>query len=60
MVVTFLPCARLTGVMQERVAWPSIWMVQEPHRPMPQPNGPGIADDVADSPEQGISSVTSS
>src|SRR5262245_24303036 len=38
MVVTFLPETLDTGVLQERRGCPSIWTVQAPQRPMPQPN----------------------
>src|SRR5574340_630990 len=38
MVVTALPATSETGVMQDRVASPSTWTVQAPHRAMPQPN----------------------
>src|SRR5664279_3109330 len=38
MVVTFLPATCETAVWQERVALPSTWTVQAPHRPAPQPN----------------------
>ena len=38
MVVTFFPATDETGVMQERVASPSICTVQAPQRAMPQPN----------------------
>src|SRR5262249_55452604 len=38
MVVTCRPCAIMTGMMQVRIAVPSICMVQAPHIPMPQPN----------------------
>src|SRR5262249_20706037 len=37
-VVMRLPTAAETGVMQERVGCPLIWIVQAPHRPIPQPN----------------------
>src|SRR5262245_37821114 len=38
MVVMRLPSAADTGVMQERVGYPSIWIVQAPHRPCPHAN----------------------
>src|ERR1700722_17014414 len=38
MVVIFFPATDETGVMQERVASPSICTVQAPHRAIPQPN----------------------
>src|SRR5204862_802806 len=37
-VVTCLPATRESGATQERMAWPSRWTVQAPHRAMPQPN----------------------
>src|SRR6476619_7464511 len=38
MVVTRFPTAAETGVMQDRVGRPSIWIVHAPQRPWPQPN----------------------
>jgi hypothetical protein len=38
MVVTFLPTTFETAIWHERIALPSIWTVQTPHRPEPQPN----------------------
>src|SRR6266446_5172275 len=38
MVVTWRPCAIMTGMTQVRIAAPSICMVQAPQTPMPQPN----------------------
>jgi hypothetical protein len=38
MVVTSLPSALATGTEQERCATPSMWSVQAPHNPAPQPN----------------------
>src|SRR6185369_9688050 len=38
MVVMRLPVAAETGVTQERVGCPLIWIVHAPHSPMPQPN----------------------
>ncbi len=38
MVVTFLPATFDTAIWHERIALPSIWTVQAPHRPEPQPN----------------------
>jgi hypothetical protein len=38
MVTIRFPTAEETGVTQDRVGCPSTWMVQAPHRPMPQPN----------------------
>jgi hypothetical protein len=38
MVVTFLPATLDTVIWQERTALPSMWTVQAPHRPEPQPN----------------------
>ena len=38
MVVIRLPATALTGVTQERIAWPSRCTVQAPHAAMPQPN----------------------
>lgn len=37
MVVIDLPAAAVTGVMQERAAWPSRWTVQAPQIPAPHP-----------------------
>src|SRR5260221_5644731 len=37
-VVMCLPAATETGVMQERVGCPLIWIVHAPHSPTPQPN----------------------
>ncbi len=37
MVTTFLPATADTCVMQARCATPSMWMVQAPQRPAPQP-----------------------
>src|SRR5262245_38952795 len=37
MVVICLPSAALTGITQERTAWPSMCTVQAPHCAMPQP-----------------------
>ena len=48
-----LPATVETGVMQERVGWPSTRTVHEPHTPMPQPNFvPGQAQLIAQHPEQ--------
>src|SRR5262245_48196702 len=38
MVVTDLPATSLMLVWQERIALPSMWTVQAPHKPEPQPN----------------------
>src|SRR5579864_3687377 len=38
MVSTSLPAAAFMGVRQLRVALPSMWTVQAPHKPMPHPN----------------------
>src|SRR6476661_5677602 len=38
MVVTFLPATLDTEIWQERIALPSMWTVQAPHRPEPHPN----------------------
>ena len=38
MVVTFLPATWLMWIWQDFSALPSIWTVQAPHRPDPQPN----------------------
>src|SRR5271155_1056820 len=37
-VVTFLLATSDSWVMHERTALPSIWTVQAPHNPAPQPN----------------------
>src|SRR3974390_1712825 len=37
-VVTFLPATFQTATRQERIAFSSIWTVQAPHLPEPQPN----------------------
>jgi hypothetical protein len=36
-LIFFVPIEEM-GVMQERMAMPSWWTVQAPHRPAPQPN----------------------
>src|SRR5262245_37125650 len=38
MVTIFLPAAAETGVLHERMGWPSMCTVQAPHSAMPQPN----------------------
>ena len=54
MVVTCWPATEEIGVMQERVAWPSMCTVQAPHcADAAAEFGAVQADDLADRPEQG-------
>ena len=57
----FLSAASLTGVMQDRVASPSMMTVQAPHNPAPQPNFvPTIPSSSRSAQSSGISGSTSS
>src|ERR1700729_4367214 len=60
MVRIFLSAASLTGVMQDRVASPSMITVQAPHNPAPQPNFvPTIPSSSRRAHSSGISGSTS-
>jgi len=61
MVVIRFPAAANTGVMQDRVGCPSMWIVHAPHSPMPQPNFVPVIPRTSRSVQSsGISSGTSS
>src|SRR5580693_6911422 len=60
MVRILLSAASLTGVMQDRVASPSMITVQAPHNPAPQPNlVPTIPNSSRSAHNSGISGSTS-
>src|SRR5580692_4578212 len=60
MVRILLSAAALTGVMQDRVASPSMITVQAPHNPAPQPNFvPTIPSSSRRAHSSGISGSTS-
>jgi hypothetical protein len=53
-VVTALPAASRVGVVQAVTGWPSIWTMQAPQPPCPQPNFVPLSPKRADCPEQGL------